>query len=170
VDEIARIANQTSNAIRDIIWLINPSFDTMHDLLLRTKDFAATALRGVEYRLHCAEAALTRKLPLDLRQNLFLFFKEALTNVARHARATVVEVHIELHGSRWRIAIRDNGVGFDPENTVTGNGLRNLRARAARMGATVDIQSRPGQGTTLTLTTAPTAVRRLARLWFWKQE
>jgi ligand-binding sensor domain-containing protein/anti-sigma regulatory factor (Ser/Thr protein kinase) len=170
VDEIARIANQTSNAIRDIIWLINPSFDTMHDLLLRTKDFAATALRGVEYRLHCAEAALTRKLPLDLRQNLFLFFKEALTNVARHARATVVEVRIELHGSRWRIAIRDNGVGFDPENTVTGNGLRNLRARAARMGATVDIQSRPGQGTTLTLTTAPIAVRRLARLWFWKQE
>lgn len=170
VDEIARIANQTANAIRDIIWLINPAFDTMHDLLLRTKDFAATALRGVDYQLRCDEVALARKLPLDLRQNLFLFFKEALTNVARHACATAVEVRVELQGGRWRIAIRDNGVGFDPDHTPSGNGLRNLRARAAKMGASVDIQSRPGQGTTLTLTTAPPAARGLARLARWKQE
>lgn len=153
VEEIHRIANQTSTSIRDIIWLINPAFDTLQDLVLRTKDFAATILRGVDYRLHCEGTALTRKLPSDFRQHLFLFFKEALTNIARHARATEVVVRIEESGKRWRLTIQDNGTGFDPANVTAGNGLKNLRARAAKMGAEFEIRSQPGQGTALVLTT-----------------
>jgi ligand-binding sensor domain-containing protein/signal transduction histidine kinase len=155
VDEIHRIAVQTSNAIRDIIWLINPAFDTMQDLVLRTRDFAGTALRGVEYRLQCEGDILTRKLPLDFRQNLFFLLKEALTNVARHAQATIAEVRIEALGGEWRLSVLDNGTGFDPAKTTGGNGLRNLRARAARMGAELQIRSQPGQGTNLVLTVAP---------------
>ena len=149
VDEICRVAVQTSNSIRDIIWLINPAFDTMQDLVLRTKDFASTALRGIEYRLHCEGPVLARKLPLDFRQNLFFVFKEALANIARHAQATVAEVQIEEDSGRWRVIVRDNGIGFDPAAQTTGNGLRNLRARAAKMGAELEIRSQPGQGTSL---------------------
>jgi ligand-binding sensor domain-containing protein/signal transduction histidine kinase len=154
VGEINRIAAQTSNSIRDIIWLINPAFDSLQDLLLRTRDFAGTALHGVNYRMHSEGVELTQKLSLDFRQNLFLFFKEALTNIARHASATVVEVRLEKHKDRWHLSIRDNGVGFDPAARTGGNGLRNLRARAAKMGATLEIRSQPGQGTTLMLDTA----------------
>jgi ligand-binding sensor domain-containing protein/signal transduction histidine kinase len=152
-DEIHRIAIQTSNSIRDIIWLINPAFDTVQDLVLRTKDFAGTALRGVDYRLHCEESLLTRKLPLDFRQNLFFLFKEALTNIAKHSRATVAELRIEEVGGRWRITIHDNGIGFDPAADTRGNGLKSLRARAAKIGAALDIQSHPGGGSTIVLTT-----------------
>jgi signal transduction histidine kinase len=151
LEEIHRIAVQTSNSIRDIIWLINPAFDTLQDLLLRTKDFAGTGLSGVDYRMHCEGAILSQKLPFDLRHNLFLFFKEALTNIGRHAQATVVEVHIEEQGKAWRLTLQDNGRGFDPAANTGGNGLRNLRARAARMKASFEVQSRPGQGTRLTL-------------------
>ena len=98
LEEIHRIAVQTSNSIRDIIWLINPAFDTLQDLVLRTQDFAGTALRGVDYRMNCEGAVLSQKLPFDFRHNLFLFFKEALTNIGRHAQATVVEVRIEERG------------------------------------------------------------------------
>lgn len=155
LDEIHRIAVQTSNSIRDIIWLINPAFDTVQDFVLRTKDFAAIVMRGVDYRMTCEGADLTRKLPFDFRHNLFLLFKEALTNIARHANATVVEVRIEELGAEWRLTIRDNGVGFDPAASTAGNGLRNLRARAARMGATLEVRSQPGQGTTLVLSLVP---------------
>jgi signal transduction histidine kinase len=146
---------QTSNSIRDIIWLINPAFDTVQDLVLRTKDFAATALRGVEYRLECDGPLLTRKLPLDFRQNLFFLFKEALTNIARHAQATVAQARIEECGGRLRLSIQDNGIGFDPAARTSGNGLRNLRARAVKMGAELEVRSQPGEGTTLVLSVAP---------------
>jgi signal transduction histidine kinase/streptogramin lyase len=155
VDEIHRIAMQTSNSIRDIIWLINPAFDTVQDFVLRTKDFAGTALRGVEYRLDCDGPLLARKLPLDFRQNLFFLFKEALTNIARHAQSTVAEARIEERDGLLRLSIHDNGVGFDPAAETRGNGLRNLRARARKMGAELEIRSRPGEGTTLVLTVAP---------------
>jgi ligand-binding sensor domain-containing protein len=151
LEEIHRIAIQTSNSIRDIIWLINPAFDTLQDLVLRTQDFAGTLLRGVDYRMNCEGVVLSQKLPFDFRHNLFLFFKEALTNIGRHAQATVVEVRIEEQGNAWRLTLQDNGRGFDPAAHTSGNGLRNLRARAARMKATLEVQSRPGQGTRLTL-------------------
>lgn len=154
VDEIHRIAVQTANSIRDIIWLINPAFDTMQDLVLRTKDFAGTALRGIEYRLECDSPLLVRKLPLDFRQNLFFLFKEALTNIARHAQASVAEARIEERGGTLRVSIRDNGIGFGPAARTSGNGLRNLRARAVKMGAELEIRSRPGEGTTLLLSVA----------------
>jgi len=155
VDEIHRIALQTSNSIRDIIWLINPAFDTVQDLMLRTKDFAGTVLRGVDYRLECEGPVLLRKLPLDFRQNLFFLLKEALTNIARHAQAAVAEVRIEEDSGRWRVTVQDNGAGFDPAAQTSGNGLRNLRARAVKMGAKLEIRSQPGQGATLTLVVTP---------------
>ncbi len=151
LEEIHRIASQTSNSIRDIIWLINPAFDTVQDLLLRTKDFASTVLPGVDYRLSCEGSILSQKLPFDFRHNLFLFFKEALTNIGRHAHATAVEVRIEPTGNTWQLTVQDNGRGFDPAAHTSGNGLRNLRARAARMRASFEVQSRPGQGTRLTV-------------------
>ncbi len=154
VDEIHRIAVQTSNSIRDIIWLINPAFDTVQDFVARTKDFAGVAMRGVDYRMVCEGADLTRKLPFDFRHNLFLLFKEALTNIVRHANATVVEVRIEEQGNLWQLTIRDNGVGFDPAVSTGGNGLRNLRTRASRMKAALEVRSQPGQGTTIVLTLA----------------
>ncbi|MDB6038129.1 MAG: hypothetical protein JWM99_1970 [Verrucomicrobiales bacterium] len=152
IGEINRIAVQTSNSIRDIVWLINPAFDTVQDLALRMRDFAGTALRGTEYQFHCPESGLSRKLPLDFRKNLFLLFKEALTNVARHAHATRVEVYLDEPPGAWRLTIRDNGVGFNPEAPASGNGLKNLRARAEKIGARLSIKSFPGQGTTLIFT------------------
>ena len=151
LEEIHRIATQTSHAIRDTIWLINPAFDTLQDLVARTQDFAGTLLRGVEYRISCDGAIRSQKLAFDFRHNLFLFFKEALTNISRHAQATVVEVRIEPTGKTWRLTLRDNGRGFDPAAVTGGHGLRNLRSRAARMKALFEVQSSPGAGTCLTL-------------------
>jgi ligand-binding sensor domain-containing protein/signal transduction histidine kinase len=150
---VHRIAVQTSNSIRDIVWLINPAFDTVEDLVMRMKDFSGIALRGVECRWRCDGTNLFEKLSLDLRKNLLLLFKEAVTNVSKHARATRVEIHLEERAGLWRLIVRDNGVGFDPARPTTGNGLESLRARARKIGARLEIQSQPGQGTTLVFTT-----------------
>ena len=151
VGEIHRIAAQTSSAIRDIVWLINPAFDTAQDLVLRMRDFTGTMLRGAECRLQCDSADLSRKLPLDFRQNFFLLFKEAVTNVAKHAQASQVGIHLHEAAGRWQLTIQDNGVGFDPAGDFPGHGISNLRQRAEKIGGEVKITSQPGQGTKVML-------------------
>lgn len=154
--EIHRIAQQTSNAIRDIVWIINPAFDTVQDLVQRMKDFAGTILRGTEYQLRCEGLNLSRKLTLGFRENVFLMYKEILTNVAKHAQASVVEISLEELSEAWKLCIRDNGVGFDGSVPGTGNGLQNLRNRAEKINATVHIISKPGDGTTVVITISKT--------------
>jgi ligand-binding sensor domain-containing protein len=154
VNEINRISVQTSNSIRDIIWLINPAFNSLQDFVLRIKDSANVLLRGVDCQIRCEGIDPAQKLTPDFRQHLFFLLKEALTNVAKHAQATEVHVLLEQHDHSWRFVIRDNGVGFDPGAQTAGNGLKNLRARAVKIGAECRINSQPGQGTTITLTTA----------------
>jgi two-component system, NarL family, nitrate/nitrite sensor histidine kinase NarX len=92
-------------------------------------------------------------LPADVQVQVLHIIQEALSNVRKHAAATEIAVEM-IRGARWRFLVRDNGSGFDTlqhpgESHV---GLNIMRERAARIGAVVDIRSRAGQGTTVTLT------------------
>ncbi len=79
-------------------------------------------------------------------------FQETLTNVARHARATRVEVVLEKQRDRLVLLIHDNGRGFDQADPSLSNslGLLGMRERAAILGGQVNIVSAPGKGTTVT--------------------
>jgi ligand-binding sensor domain-containing protein/two-component sensor histidine kinase len=144
---IHRIAARTANSIREIVWFINPEYDTLQDLVLRMEEATKTMLAGVDCQFQSSQADYSQKLPLQLRQNLFLLFKEALTNVAKHARASRVEINVAERDHTWQLSIRDNGVGFQPNAAHNGNGLKNLRQRAARLEGTLEIKSQPGEGT-----------------------
>ncbi|HZK72413.1 MAG TPA: GAF domain-containing protein [Clostridia bacterium] len=78
--------------------------------------------------------------------------REALSNVARHARAKHSVVRLERTGKSAVLAIEDDGVGFDERTDSAGNGLRNMRERAAAMGGKLRVSSRASQGTTLRFT------------------
>lgn len=169
--EIHRIATHSANSIRDIVWLINPAYDTAQDLVLRMRDFCRTALRGTEHRLSCDGLDLSRRLPLDFRQQVFMMFKEAITNVAKHAQASRVEVHLAERPGVWQLRVQDNGRGFDPEAPRSGMGLGSLRRRAEQAGGTLSVQSRPGEGTVVAFTARNPRRRRDWRLsWTgWRQ-
>ena len=152
VGEIHRIAQHSSSAIRDIVWLINPAYDTAQDLVLRMRDFARTMLRGVEHGLQCGSVDPSRKLPLDFRQNVLLLFKEAVTNIGKHAQASQVEILLHESAGNWQLTIHDNGVGFDPAGDSSGHGLKSLHQRTKRIGGELTIKSQPGGGTSVTLT------------------
>jgi signal transduction histidine kinase len=145
--EINRIAQQTARSIRDIVWFINPEYDTVADLVLRMKDAAATMLAGIEYRFEHPQLNPGETLSLDFRQNILLIFKESLTNIVKHSGATRVDITFsEEHGSRT-LSIQDNGAGFNTQTITSGTGLKALSRRAARLGGTLEIVSEPGHGT-----------------------
>jgi signal transduction histidine kinase len=75
--------------------------------------------------------------------------REALSNAARHARATRAAVRLARRGSQAVLTIADDGIGFDPMLAPAGSGLRNMRERVAALGGSVRISSRDGKGTTL---------------------
>ena len=94
-------------------------------------------------------------LPPDIQVHALHIVQEALSNVRKHARASHVALRV-TKGARWRFEVTDNGNGFEP-TLARGQshvGLTIMRERAHRIGADVHIESRPGEGTHVTLTLA----------------
>jgi len=84
------------------------------------------------------------------RHQLFLAFKEALTNVVRHSVATEVCLNIHVEQGQVRLAIADNGRGWaEGGQTEEMDGVANMRARLEKLGGRFEIKSETGQGTTV---------------------
>ncbi len=154
IAKINQLSMQTASSIRQIVWFINPEYDTLHELVLRMKEAADSLLSGMSYRMQMPTKDLSRKLPLEFRQNVFLIFKETLANVMKHSQAACVEIEFSEQYGGWRLLIRDNGVGFNTNVVGKGNGLKNLRQRAEKLKGTLEITSQMGQGTAVCFSVA----------------
>lgn len=108
-------------------------------------DMQARSRAKVDVGIDDALAARLTNRATDIVQ----LTREALSNVARHAEATHALVRLERQGTNAVLAVEDNGVGFTPTNDSVGNGLRNMRERAFRLGGNLEVTSKPGEGTAL---------------------
>jgi signal transduction histidine kinase len=92
-------------------------------------------------------------LPVEMEEALYRIAQEALNNTLKHAQASNVVVSLRTQDGNYVLEIEDDGVGFEPTESAAeaGLGLRNIKERAAALGATVDITSQPGAGTRLTV-------------------
>jgi len=147
--DVQRIALHTIDALRDIVWFIDPARDNLGNLVSRMGDTAPTLLVGIAFDFQTIVPNPGLRLPPSFRRNIFPIFKETLHNAARHAQASRVELRLDCRNGALRLQIQDNGKGFDENRITPGNGLRNLRRRAAEMHGSVEIRSAPGQGTTV---------------------
>jgi PAS domain S-box-containing protein len=121
----------------------------LHELLAR-------AVNAFSARSHTV-ASLTvggqRSLPAPVQIALYRIAQEALSNVAKHARAEAVEVHLLMETDRVELRVRDDGQGFELEQVGPAcMGLNILRERARSIGAIVEIASQPGDGTEVVVT------------------
>jgi two-component system NarL family sensor kinase len=105
----------------------------------------------------CRMARLAERLPSNMELNLFRIVQEAMNNIEKHARAKTVELQIAARNGSILLKISDNGRGFDPLKASAtkkgrrGNGLANMRERAASLGGTCEVVSTPTHGTTITV-------------------
>ena len=156
VAEIRRIALQTIDSLRDIVWFLDPACNNLHEIVLRMKEVARLQLSSLPFDFACQGEGRAAVPSLEFRRNLFPMFKETLHNAARHSGATRVRIEVAISQRLFRFSVRDDGRGFDPAHVRWGNGLRNLRRRAAELGGQVEILSAPGQGTTLSVSASIT--------------
>jgi PAS domain S-box-containing protein len=91
-------------------------------------------------------------LPVDTQISYYRVCQEALSNVAKHSKASQVHIILKQEGTEVVLQIHDNGKGFDPNHSITGHyGLGMMRERAESVGAMFSILSKPGHGTDLIL-------------------
>ena len=107
--------------------------------------------------------AHTQSLDHDLEVALYRSVQEALQNIAKHSHARSFSVHLTLASKRISLIIEDDGVGFVPRATrQKGFGITGMRERAAALGGSVTIRSRPEQGTRVRITfSVPRSDRRV---------
>lgn len=150
--QVRSIALETIDTLRDIVWFLDPKHDRLSDLVTRLNETARNMLARVAFQFEQNGDFHSAKLPLAFRRNVPPLFKEALHNILKHAQATEVRIMVRRWEDQFQFSVADNGRGFDEPATPSGNGLKNMRRRAADIGGRLEIASRRGDGTTLTLT------------------
>jgi signal transduction histidine kinase/streptogramin lyase len=151
---IGSLSRELVDSLSDIVWAINPSKDHLSDLSQRMRHFVSDicTARQIDFRFDTPPTERDISVGANVRREVFLVFKEAVTNMARHSGCSeaVLQFRESEHGLLLRIA--DNGLGFDVERVSAGNGLRSMRERTQGLGGRFEIISGPGQGTIVTFT------------------
>jgi two-component system sensor histidine kinase UhpB len=159
-DESTRLINrinETSSGLMeqmsDIVWSINPRDDSGQSVALRMKSFASEVLGSLDVQVNYRiDEQFERIRPTSLaKRNLYLIFKEAINNIGKYSNASQVHVELEVKHHEVIMRISDNGAGFDLDQARKGNGLHNMKLRAAALRGILDLTSAPGVGTTIVL-------------------
>jgi signal transduction histidine kinase/ligand-binding sensor domain-containing protein len=138
-------------SIGDMVWVINPANDNFEKLMFRMKEFAAEILEPLKINYHFREEGVLHSVQLNVeqRKEIYMIFKETITNAAKYSGTTELFVTLSENNSLLSMEITDKGSGFDPQQVTNGNGLKNMRARAARIGAEIHIESVKERGTSI---------------------
>jgi signal transduction histidine kinase len=113
---------------------------------------------NIKFRLDLDPAILHLNLDMPRRKNFYLIFKEAIHNALKYAECQIIEVSIKKKNHQVELLVKDDGIGFNQSvveakaaQSLSGNGLRNLRMRTGEMHGECTIESSPGKGTTVNL-------------------
>jgi len=149
---IARISRESVAAMSDIVWAINPQRDSLRDLVRRMRLHAEETCMAqrIELKLQ-APKDIEFKLGIEIRRTLYLIFKEALNNAARHSSCSRIEIYLSLDSSALTMSIEDNGKGFDLSAETEGTGLFSMKRRAESIAGKVEIESALAKGTRVRL-------------------
>jgi signal transduction histidine kinase len=148
---IQRIAAETVSAVRDIVWLLRPQGDHRIATAEHLRETCSIMLDPHDWKFTANEAAWQCEMSDDANRHLFLYFREALHNILRHAGATQVEIRIDCDDGHFRLRVADNGSGIAPEKLARPSTLRALRKRVEALNAGFTVESEPGHGTSLNL-------------------
>lgn len=153
LNAIADISRSSVSSMSDIVWAINPQKDSFLELVRRMRALAEDVpeQKDVRVEFRAPETFGEIKLDADVRRNVFLIFKETLNNIVRHANASTVTIELEILHRELRLTVADDGPGFDAERETEGNGLPNMKRRAALLGGELKIRTAPYAGTEIVL-------------------
>jgi len=151
LEDLRRLTRGAMAEMRALLAELRPSTLTDADLgdLLRLLGNAFIGRTNIPVNVSVVGQG---ELPAEVQVAVYRVCQEALSNVAKHAGASKVEISLKQEEHAIEVSIHDDGQGFDPELTASGHyGLGMIQERAEAVGARLSITSKPGQGTTLAI-------------------
>jgi signal transduction histidine kinase len=150
--EIVDKTGEMAESLDEIVWAANPANDRVSSLVEYSLRFFERIVGKTSKRMHLAVDRVLPEVSLKpgSRHQLFLAFREAVTNMIRHSGADEVYLTIEVRDDKLVMVIQDNGCGMDLDaQNHDGNGLRNMKCRLQQIGGLSQIITAPGKGTTI---------------------
>ena len=155
LNDLNETALRMVTSLDEIVWAVNPHNDSIASLASYFGAYAQRLLDIADVSCGLDIADDLPDYPLDpkFRQEIFFAFKEALTNVMRHARATRVWLRMSLHEHFLIVEVADDGCGFDlAQRPIGSDGVANMQDRLKTLGGTCEIASDIKMGTTVRFT------------------
>jgi ligand-binding sensor domain-containing protein/two-component sensor histidine kinase len=146
LQKIAGISRNAISQMRDLVWSIDSRRETIEDLIERMRELAEELLMPKEISFDIDSSNIknpNKKLPAQTKQNIFLIYKESLTNILRHSDATKVSVTLKNSAKGCHLIIRDNGSKKECYKS-TGLGLSNIKMRAEQIKGNVSFKTENG--------------------------
>ncbi|HYO72668.1 MAG TPA: sensor histidine kinase [Archangium sp.] len=144
IQELKSTAEESIEELRRNLQMMREDFELTQGL----EDYVKTFGDRTQVDLRFERTGLPRKLSPDAQLALFRILQECLSNAVKHAQPKQVQVKLDYDLDTVHLFVRDDGKGFDPKQTPRGHyGLLNMRERAMKLGATLIVDSAPGNGT-----------------------
>ena len=165
LEQVAQTAADVGSSLTDIVWSLRPGETSLESLGRHLADHGRRLFPGDHPALDVRFPSTLPHVEMSLaaRRNVFLIGVEALHNAARHSRAQHVVLDLQRRSRGWQLTVRDDGTGVDrkeADRSHRGFGFESMQQRAAEIGASLDVETRAGTGTTVTLVFDPLAEDR----------
>ncbi len=153
LNSIAETSNSLVENMRDLIWLMNPDNASLENLVARIREHSSQFLEdfGIEVKYDFPNTLPLIEISKEFNRNIFMVVKEALNNIVKHSKATLVKITMVVD-TNFNIEICDNGTGTVLTKT-DGNGLKNMAYRIKQLNGNFKIDSKSGNGTSLYIST-----------------
>jgi two-component system sensor histidine kinase UhpB len=153
LEKINERCRRLLDTMGDIIWNINPGNDTMEEVLSRMRDYSATLLeaKNIDYSINFPKETVGCQLSMDVKNNMYLIFKEAMNNLSKYSDCTKVFLSLTFDDKNIHLKIEDNGKGFDKDEIKRLGGLRNMQHRAEEIKGLIKINTAIDEGTKIEL-------------------
>jgi signal transduction histidine kinase len=154
LDHLANASRRAVQQLSDVVWGIDARNDSTGRVLEHMRDHAheVLSIANLEIDFAAEPGVANLTLPQLTRHNLYLIYKEALHNVVKHARATLVTVRLRHTAGQLELQVLDDGCGYTGPGRPGGQGLRNMQARAEAVGGSASYEpQQPGFGVVVRL-------------------
>lgn len=144
--KLTKLSRLAMGRMRDTVWAMDARRDNTDSLLARMNDFLFDAFdhQEIEYEFDHSQVKKGASIPPNIRQTIYLVFKESVSNALKHSSGTMIRIYLKIDGKKFSLKVHDNGNVNPAKMKTSGLGLANMKARAEKVDASFSIHTTNG--------------------------